>query len=158
MKNLILKYKEIITYVIFGGLTTLVSLITFKAANTVLGESKYLVSNVISWILAVIFAYVTNKLWVFSSRSWKPEIVLREVAEFFGARLFSLGCEELGLWLLVSVCGLSAFSREIFGFTVTGSDVSKLIMQVVVVILNYVFSKFVIFKSKKRVEESIDNN
>ena len=144
-----LKYKEIITYVFFGALTTVVSLVTFKAANIVLGESKYLISNIISWVLAVIFAFVTNKIWVFSSKTWTPRVVVREAAGFFASRLFSLGCEEAGLWLLVSVLGMQRFSREIFGFTVTGSDAAKLIMQVVVVILNYVFSKFLVFRKKR---------
>lgn len=156
MKEITAKYKEIITYVVFGGLTTVVSLGTFKLSNIVLGDDKYLVSNVISWVLAVTFAYVTNKLWVFSSKSWKAEVVLREASGFFAARLFSLGCEELGLWVCVWFLELGKFSCEIFGFTVNGVDVSKLVMQVVVVILNYVFSKFLIFKKKRNNEKAVD--
>ena len=141
---------ELIKYIIFGGLTTVVSLVSFKLFDFLLGEKLYLVSNIISWVLAVTFAFVTNKLWVFNSKSWQAKIVLKEAASFAGARLFSLGVEELGLWLLISVLGMGQMQAWVlFGFTINGNLIAKVIMQVVVVILNYVFSKFVIFKKKE---------
>lgn len=143
---------ELIKYIVFGVLTTLVSLGTFKLFDVLLGERLYLVSNIISWIFSVIFAFVTNKLWVFESKSWKTAIAGKEFISFIGARLFSLGVEEAGLWLLVSVLKMGAIQPfSIFGFEVNGNLIAKVIMQVVVVILNYVFSKFLIFKKKKEV-------
>ena len=97
IKNLFNKYKEIISYLFFGVMTTLVNFVSFWAFNKILGESLYLISNVIAWVISVVFAYVTNKLWVFESKSWKFRVLLKEVPEFFAARIFSLCVEESGL-------------------------------------------------------------
>ena len=141
---------ELIKYIIFGGLTTVVSLVSFKLFDFLLGEKLYLVSNIISWVLAVAFAFVTNKLWEFRSKSWQSKVVLKEALGFAGARLFSLGVEEVGLWLLISVLGMGQMQAWVlFGFTINGNLIAKVIMQVIVVIMNYVFSKFIIFKKKK---------
>ena len=72
----------------------------------------------------------------------------RELPSFLGARLFSLLVEEVGLWVMIDLCQLSEFDFTLIGFAFTGTDLSKLVMQVVVVILNYIFSKFIIFKTK----------
>ena len=72
IKKLYKKYEEVILYVVFGGLTTLVNFVSFWVFNKILGEKFYLVSNVIAWFISVVFAYVTNKLWVFESKSHKP--------------------------------------------------------------------------------------
>ncbi len=148
MKKLIDKYKELILYVIFGGLTTLVNLITLKIFNLILGDEKYLVSNVIAWFVSVIFAYITNKLFVFESKSMKLNVVGKELVSFFSARIFSLIVEEIGLYLLVDVANLGDTVIEIFGIGIGGIMISKVILAVVVVILNYIFSKFLIFKKK----------
>lgn len=148
IKNLLVKYRELITYVIFGVLTTVVSLVSFKIFDSILGEGLYLVSNVISWIFAVSFAYVTNKLWVFESKSWKSNVIIKEIIGFVSARLFSLGVEELGLWLLIDIFSIGKISVDLFSFNINGNMIAKLIMQVVVIVLNYVFSKLVIFKKK----------
>ena len=73
IRDLIIKYKELILYVFFGALTTLVNFAAFKFFNVVLGEERYLVSNVIAWFVSVIFAYITNKLFVFESRIWQAK-------------------------------------------------------------------------------------
>lgn len=150
MKKLINKYKELILYVIFGGVTTLVNLITLKAFNMILGDKRYLVSNVIAWLVSVIFAYVTNKLFVFESKSWKMNVVGKEVFSFFSARVFSLLIEEAGLYLLVDLANLGDKTVNVFGVVIGGIMISKIILAVVVVILNYVFSKLVIFKKKSK--------
>lgn len=148
IKKLIIKYRELITYVIFGVLTTVVSLVSFKIFDSILGEKMYLLSNILSWIFAVGFAYVTNKLWVFESKSWKAKTVIKELSGFISARLFSLGVEELGLWLLIDILNMGTIHFGILSFHINGNMIAKLIMQIVVVILNYVFSKLVIFKKK----------
>lgn len=149
IKGLINKHRELITYVIAGGLTTLVNLATFKIFNIILGDSKYLISNIIAWVAGVIFAYVINKLWVFESKSWKINIISKEIPEFVGARLFSLIVEEGGLWILVDMLKFDKYSFDLFGFTIDGKLISKIVLAVIVVILNYLFSKLVVFKNKK---------
>lgn len=150
IRELIVKYREIITYVIAGGLTTLVNLITFQLFNNLLGQEKYLISNIIAWVVGVIFAYIINKLWVFESKSWQANVILKEIPKFVGARLFSLLVEEFGLWLFVDKLRFDRFSFDLFGFNINGKLISKLVLAVIVVILNYVFSKLVIFKTKKQ--------
>lgn len=148
IKKLFEKYKEVISYVFFGVLATVVNLVSFKIFNAVLGAHLYLLTNVISWLITVIFAYFTNKLWVFESKSWKAEVVIKELIGFFGARIFSLVVEEAGLWLMIDIMHMGKISWDIFSFNLDGNMIAKIIMQVVVVILNYVFSKLVIFKHK----------
>lgn len=130
--------KELVLYVVFGALTTVVSFVSYYACNTMLGI-HYLASNIVSWILAVLFAYITNKLFVFESKGLSKKELAREFFAFIAARLVSLGMEELGLWLMI-------------GALHWNENLAKLIMQVVVVIANYVFSKLFIFK-KTAVEE-----
>ncbi len=153
IKKLFNKYKELINYVFFGVLATIVSIGSFKIFDVILGEHLYMISNVISWIITVIFAYFTNKLWVFQSKSWKPNVVVRELIGFFGARLFSLGVEELGLWLMIDKMNIGTIGFEILDFDVNGNLIAKVIMQVVIVILNYIFSKLIIFKKKDKKEQ-----
>ena len=150
IKSVLNKYKELILYVLFGGLTTLVNFVVFYLLNIATGEEYYLVNNVIAWFAAVIFAYITNKLWVFESKSLAVKTVFKELAEFFSARIFSLGVEEGGLWLFVDKLGFDSFSFSLFGFEVTGKLIAKLVLAVIVVILNYFFSKFIIFKKNKK--------
>lgn len=149
IKELFLKYKELITYVIFGVLTTVVNFVAFWILSRALGERLYLLNNAIAWIISVAFAYVTNKLWVFDSKSWEAKLVLKEIAEFVAARLFSFGVEEGGLFLFVTVMRFDRFSFTLLGFEITGQLIAKVILAVIVVILNYFFSKFVIFAKKK---------
>lgn len=153
IKELLKKYEELILYVVFGGLTTVVNFAVYWVLNKALGESYYLVNNIIAWFVSVVFAYITNKLWVFDSKSWAPKVLVKEVPEFFAARIFSLLVEEGGLWLFVEKMGFDEFSFEIFGFEFTGKIIAKLVLAVIVVILNYFFSKFVIFAKKKKSKE-----
>lgn len=143
------KIKELASYLFFGVMTTLVNFVVYFAANKVLGESLYLVSNVIAWVVAVAFAYVTNKLWVFESRSWAKDVVIKEAVSFVLARVFSLLLEEFGLWLMISVFGMGSISVTVFSFTITGNMIAKVITAFFVVVANYVFSKLFIFKKKE---------
>lgn len=141
-KVLALAHREMVTYLIFGVLTTVVNYVVYWLCTLILTpdiflrDKNYLVSNVICWIAAVAFAYVTNKLFVFESRSWKPAVVVREVAAFVGARLLSLVFDMGIMFVCVSLVGMNEF-------------IAKLFSQVVVVILNYIFSKLFIFRRKK---------
>lgn len=126
------KYKEIINYIIFGGLTTVVNFAVYFTCID-LFNIHYLVSNVIAWFLSVVFAYVTNRLFVFEKVNFSITGIIREIVLFFGARLLSGAIETGSLFIMVDLAGLS-------------DKISKIIVAVVVVILNYVFSKLVVFK------------
>lgn len=132
--------KEGILYLIFGGLTTLISILSFWLFSLMLGEERYLLSNFLSWVLAVIFAFVTNKTLVFGSKKTDKGTLLREGIEFLGARIFSLGLEEGGLWLLLDAFGMAHLP--------SGDLIAKVIMSVIVILVNYFLSKFIIFKKK----------
>lgn len=146
--NWLKRYREPLMYLFFGVVTTVLNLLVFKLCNLLLGDALYLVSNVIAWAAAVITAYVTNKLWVFESKSWAPTVLAREIPAFAGARVFSLLIEEAGLFLTIDLLGWDRWSLSLLFFTVGGQMICKFLMQVIVVILNYVFSKLIIFKKK----------
>lgn len=135
IKQLILKlwYSEAIRYLFIGGMTTVISIITYAAFLYV--GVHYTLANILSWIVAVLFAYLANKLFVFQTKGVRGKALLREIALFFGARVFSLLVEEAGLFLFIETMHIDEM-------------IAKLIMQVVVIVLNYVFSKLVIFKKK----------
>ena len=142
--------KETITYVIFGVLTTLVNLVVFKVFDVLFSGRLYLLTNSIAWVAAVVFAYVTNKLFVFESKSWKFDVLKKEIPSFFGARIASYFIEQAGLWFFVEIL---RFDERVFDFIVvklSGKIVAKLILGVLVVIINYVLSKFIIFSKKDK--------
>lgn len=151
--------KETILYIVFGVLTTLVNFVAFKLFTMVFDKlvSSQLgvhISNVLAWIFAVAFAYVTNKLFVFESKSWEGKVLVKEIPSFVAARLFSLGVEELGLIIFVNFLHFDSkvFHIPLINFDLSGEMTAKIILAVVVVILNYFFSKLVIFKKKKAPE------
>lgn len=154
MKKLFNKYKEIILYVVFGVLTTLVNFAAFWLLTEILGERLYLASNAAAWIISVVFAYVTNKLFVFESKSVKPGVVIKEIIEFFAARLFSFAVEEGGLLLFVKCLHFDNYPIEILSFQISGQMIAKVILAVIVVILNYIFSKFIIFAKKDKKDDT----
>lgn len=149
IKKLIIKYKELIIYVIFGGLTTVVNLVVFHLFGKLLGDERYLITNIIAWFAAVVFAFITNKIWVFESKSWSGSVLLKEVPSFFAARVFSLLIEEVGLYVLVDLLSFSKYSLKLLSFEIGGELIAKGVLAVVVVVVNYVLSKLVIFKKKK---------
>ena len=128
------KYEEIINYLIVGELTTVVSLVTYYACVlTFLNPKDALelqIANVISWIISVSFAYITNRNFVFKSKS---KNVLKEIGSFVSARVITLLLDMFIMFLMVTLMGIN-------------DKISKIIVQIVVIILNYVFSKLFVFK------------
>lgn len=143
IKELYLKYEEIINYLIFGVLTTVVSVITYYIfANFLFQEKNDItvqISNVLSWICAVIFAYTTNRKFVFKSKS-TGKAKLKEIFNFFIARVSSLVIDMAMMFVLFSVMHID-------------DTISKIIVQFVVVIVNYVFSKLFVFKKENIVTD-----
>ena len=123
------KYYEVLSYLFFGGCTTLINILAFYILR-VLNVELFL-SNAIAWIISVLFAFITNKLFVFESKG----NVLKESISFFIVRLISLGLDMLCMYLLISVLS-------------TNELLSKIITNVIVIILNYVFSKIFVFKKQ----------
>lgn len=149
IKDLLIKYRELLLYLFFGVLTTIVNIITFWIFTKILGEELYLVNNAIAWVVAVIFSFVTNKLFVFESKSWSSKTAGKEFLEFIGARIFTFFIEEGGMWLFVDFLNFGEKTFKVLTFTITGQIVAKLAVGVIVIILNYFFSKFIIFKKSK---------
>lgn len=123
--------RETVSYVIVGILTTAVNLISFDLFCNKLGIND-LIANIIAWILAVTFAYITNNLIVFRSGIAKKTKELQKIIKFFSARLVTLGLEEAGLLIFVT-------------FLKFPNMIIKLMLGVLVIIVNYILSKLFIF-------------
>lgn len=134
IKELYLKYKEIINYLIVGGLTTVVSLIVYYASVfTFLNPDKPVqlqIANVLSWIAGVTFAYFTNRKYVFES---KNENKLQEATKFVSSRITTLLLDMLVMWLGVTILGFN-------------DKIIKIISQILVIVGNYVLSKLFVFR------------
>ena len=135
MRELLKKYRSLILYAVFGGLTTLVNMAAYWLCYEVLGISN-VPSAVIAWLLAVCFAFITNKLWVFDSRSFDTKTLQHEIPTFFGARLATGLLDWLIMYLAVDVMHWNGM-------------VWKLISNVIVIVLNYAASKLVIFRKNE---------
>ena len=131
MKALIEKYWDVITYLFFGVMTTAVNYIVYLPAYNFLGLSAA-ISNAVAWVVAVAFAYLTNKPFVFKSHDWSLNTVIPELGKFVGCRVASGAGETLILFLTVDLAGWNG-------------NVLKIITSVLVVIINYFGSKFLVF-------------
>lgn len=159
--------RETVTYIIAGVLTTLVSYVSFFILKSLFeneelfGKYAYLAANIIASVLAIIFAFFVNKLWVFESKSWEGKTVLREGLSFAGARTFSFVLEQVLMYLLVTVLfegvmgklenpQATGFMKLVSYLVVYREGFSKIVVGVVVVVLNYFLSKFLIFTKKEK--------
>ena len=132
IRALLIKHRDVIIYLFFGGLTTLVNFLVYFPLYNWVGMSGTL-SNVIAWSVAVIFAFFTNKPFVFKSYDWSSKIVIPEFAKFISCRMGSGLMETAAIWLFVDLLMWN------------GNGV-KIIVSVLVVILNYISSKWLVFK------------
>ena len=134
IKQLLVKYWEVLTYLFFGVLTTVVNYLIYLPVYNLLGLSAA-VSNAIAWVVAVAFAYLTNKPFVFKSHDWSAKTVVPELTKFVGTRVASGGMESAIIWIAVDLLG-------------GNGNIWKLVTSVLVVILNYVGSKLLVFRKK----------
>lgn len=134
------KHKEVILYVFFGGCTTVVSILSFWLFNSKLGWNATL-SNIPATFLAVLFAYITNKIWVFESKTTGFKDWLREILSFFGARVITFFLEELIIFIFADRLKFNSMVVKVLG-------------TIIVMILNYVFSKLFIFKNDDKKEKA----
>lgn len=135
IKSLYKKYKEIINYLIIGVLTTVVSLVTFYIVRILFltndTQLDIQISNIISWFFAVLFAFITNKKYVFESKKEGKEKLI-EMIKFYLSRITTLLIDMATMWLLTAPLNIN-------------DKISKIIVQFIIVVLNYVFSKIFVF-------------
>ncbi len=132
LEGLLLQYKELIVYGVCGALTTIVNYAIYFVCTKSF-SIHYIVSNIIAWVFSVIFAYLVNKIYVFASLDWSRRKLLKEIWQFVAARIFSGVAETLLLILFVDMMGYC-------------DTIIKIIAGIAVIIINYLFSKWVIFK------------
>ncbi len=133
--ELIKKYKNIILYLFFGVCTTLINIIAYWVMAHPM-QLSVMLSTIVAWILAVLFAYITNRKWVFYSGAIKKKEILREIVSFFSCRLITGVVDWICMFVFVDYLKLNDI-------------IIKFIANIVVIILNYIASKVIIFKKKK---------
>ena len=134
IKNLLIKYKEQILYLFFGGCTTVVNIVVFALCSDIL-HMELLVSNFMAWVLAVFFAYINNKIWVFESKTETLNELVKEIGSFVFARVVTLLIDMLIMYVGVEILFINKM-------------IIKVLANIVVIVANYVFSKLFIFKKK----------
>ena len=132
--QLVKKYWSILSYLFFGAVTTLVNMVVYYLCYHLWGISSDL-STIIAWVLSVLTAFLTNKPFVFGSHDWSPKVLLPEAGSFFGCRLGSGILELVLMHITVEMLGWPGM-------------LMKLLVNVIVVILNYVASKLLVFRKK----------
>ena len=138
------KHKEGLLYLFFGGVTTLVSWVIFWLFEGPLGLNEH-IANLVSWVVAVAVAYLTNRIWVFTAHATGLRAVLIEILAFYLSRVASFGIEEGILLILVTWLALPALPV-------------KIAASVIVVILNYVFSKLFVFRKRSAAAREQEEN
>lgn len=126
------RYYSILMYLVMGGITTLINIVTFYLFNSTFGLN-YTIANIIAWIFAVLFAYISNKLYVFESKHSSISELLQEISSFFGFRVLSLFMDLAVMFICISLIHINPL-------------IAKILANVVVLIANYIFSKLFIFK------------
>lgn len=137
LKELYKKYREVVNYLIFGGLSTVVNFVSYYISNRVIGLEE-VISSAISWFCAVLFAYITNRCFVFESKTHGFKNIAKEMGSFFACRVLSgILCDVGTFAVMVKVLHINDI-------------VAKIVTQIMVIILNYILSKFIIFKKNSK--------
>lgn len=122
----------ILMYLVMGGITTVINIVSFWLCYSLM-EINYSIATVIAWVLSVLFAYISNKLYVFESKNMSVNTLIREIVSFIGFRLLSLLMDLLVMYICVSIISINPL-------------VAKVLANIVVLVVNYAFSKWFIFK------------
>ena len=144
MKRLFTKYKSIILYLVFGVSSTLINWIAYAILESITNNIN--VAHILSWLITIIFAFITNKQMVFGSNNWKFSTLLPELLRFFLARMGTGVLEIAGVPLLLHI----GVSGTLFGIQGLGV---KCVITVIVIIVNYIFSKLFVFEKDKNDEK-----
>ena len=129
------KYKEGLMYLFFGGLAFFLNIFLFALFTDIM-KINDLLANVISWVICVLFQYITNRTWVFDGHVEGSAALIKQISSFFGGRIFTLVVEEIIILVFITWLGFNRIAV-------------KLVAQVVVIVLNYVISKLFVFKKKE---------
>lgn len=132
--DILKRYRESLMYLVFGGLTVGVNIATYIGLTRII-ELNYMVANIIAWIVAVIFAYITNKFFVFESNNTELKFLIKEFTSFVSCRLLSGVMEMILMYIMIDMMGINDFITKIF-------------TNILVIVLNYVLSKVIIFKKQ----------
>lgn len=127
-------HKEVLLYLLFGGLAFVVSIATYAFFNVTVGINE-LVANILSWIITVAFAFLTNRVWVFNAPTKNAAEFIRQMISFFGGRVITLVIEEIILLVFITLLRFASMPV-------------KIVAQIVVIVLNYVISKVLVFKKE----------
>ena len=129
---MIQKHREVVLYLFFGGITFFLNIILFAVLTGPLGMNE-LVANAISWVICVLFQFITNRTWVFQAATSSAGGFFKQMASFFGGRLFTLAVEEIILAVFITWLRFPTMPV-------------KIVAQVVVIVLNYIISKWFVFR------------
>lgn len=140
--NWLREKRELVSYLFFGVLTTIVNYIVYLIASRLLGID-YLISNGLAWFFAVLFAYYTNRRWVFQSQATGKVAQGVEFIRFIFGRVLSLVVDMAIMWVGIDLLGLAEYDLWV-----------KTVAQVVVIIMNYVVSKYFVFNKKEELDQS----
>jgi len=155
VKGLLKKYREIIMYLIFGVLTTVVNFIVYYILphneapmfsidifGYTLDVSEWLIANVAAWVAAVVFAFVVNKIFVFEDKNNSFKAVMRQIWQFVSVRIVSFVLETVLMWVLIDIIHMS-------------TNIAKIPVAVLTVVINYIASKLFIFRKKSKNETEV---
>ncbi|MBO7486907.1 MAG: GtrA family protein [Spirochaetaceae bacterium] len=145
------KLKELFLYGVFGVLTTILNIALYRILS---GIMNHLIANAIAWVICVLFAFLTNKVFVFESKSFETKLVLKELAAFTAARLATGVFDELFMFVAVDLFKCGQMNLEAFGLTINGATIAKIISNIIVIIFNYIFSKLFIFAKKDKIKQA----
>lgn len=135
IKQLFFKYYELLSYLFFGVLTTAVNVGTFFVLQK-FEPGLYVFNNTVAWVVSVLFAFITNKIFVFKSENWHFRFLMKQALWFFGLRVLTLIIDDA-----IMIVGISLLNQSV--------TLTKIIDQVIIIVLNFVFSK-ISFHHKKR--------
>lgn len=145
--------KQFIKYIFFGITTTIVNLLVFsimKAGGVTATELGLTFANALAWVVAVIYAYITNKVWVFESKNREKRFIIKEAAKFFTGRIFS------GIFEILLPTPLTRLFKDGLTISLPGKEiylddqwVAKILVCGLVIVLNYIISKLMVFKKKE---------
>ncbi len=139
------KNREVILYLVFGVLTTVVNYVVYFSCTSIFGLD-WSIANIFAWIFAVTFAYLTNRIWVFESKKIGIAAIIREIVLFVGCRILSFGFDMGTMFICMDLLHMEDW---IINNLPVGEFIAKTLAQGIVVISNYIFSKWIIFKKEK---------
>lgn len=146
MKNKLWSQNQVFRYLLFGVLTTICNFLSFTLFFYYFSNQNAMLANVVSFIIATSFAYITNKIWVFNKKSNNLFVIIKEFTQFTTARIFTFLLEHVTLYISIEYFNVG--NKILFG--ISGILISKFTISMGAVVLNYFISNYMIFNKKKK--------